>query len=84
MGDDQGREDLKCIGPARRAEIQAYLAQYADEVRAEKLDEIARVCGVFNPDLPFIQPAPANLETELTVELLDDVGAWKPDPAECL
>jgi hypothetical protein len=76
--------DLKCIGPARREEIKACLALYPEDVQTEKLDEIARVCGVFNPDLPWIEPSPANLDTELTVELMDDIPSWKPDPSECL
>jgi len=76
--------DLKCIGPTKKAEIEACLAQYPDANSEDTLDEIARVCGMFNPDLPWIEPSPANLDTELTVELMDDIPNWKPDPSECL
>ena len=33
---------------------------------------------------PWRLPAPDDLQTELTVELFDDLGTYKPDPAECL
>jgi hypothetical protein len=33
---------------------------------------------------PSLRRAPADLETELTVELIDDLYNDKPDPSECL
>jgi hypothetical protein len=80
--------DIKCISPAKRAEIQACLEQY----RAygppfntpEDFSLVMGACGSVNPDTPSLMPAADDLETELTVDLLDDLQSWKPDPSECL
>jgi hypothetical protein len=80
--------DIKCIGPAKRAEIEACLAQhraYGPPFNTpEDFNLVMGACGSVNPDIPSLMPAAADLETELTVELMDDLPSWKPDPSECL
>jgi hypothetical protein len=80
--------DIKCIGPAKRAEIEACLAQYRDHDppynTPEDLSLIMRACGSLNADIPSLMPTATDLETDLTVELMDDLESWKPDPSECL
>jgi hypothetical protein len=76
--------EVKCIGPARRAEIEACHAQHRAQDGAPDFFSVMTACGSFNPDIPWLQAAPDDLATELTVELFDDPAGWRPDPADCL
>jgi hypothetical protein len=76
--------DLKCIGPAKAAEIDACLARYRAEGRPRNPWEIFKACGAANSHNLLAMPAPDDLETELTVELIDDLASYQPDPSECL
>jgi hypothetical protein len=76
--------DVKCIGPTKAAEIRACVAQYRAEGRPDEAGEIYATCGHYNPDEEWLQLAPDDLQTQLTVELIDDLPSWKPDPSECL
>ncbi|HSR95576.1 MAG TPA: hypothetical protein VLM79_00845 [Kofleriaceae bacterium] len=76
--------ELKCIGPARRAEIAACLARYHFPATIPQMADIVEECGSLDPNYPMIRPAPDGLDTELTVELMDDIQSWQPDPSECL
>jgi len=76
--------DVKCIGPARAAEITACLAHYRAEGGPDELGSVLAACGSYDPTVPWLQLAPADLQTELTVELVDNLESYQPDPAECL
>lgn len=78
--------DIKCIGPAKRAEIEACLGQYPSPPynRPEDLSLVMGACGNVDPNIPSLMPTAADLETDLTVDLMDDLQSWKPDPSECL
>lgn len=73
--------DVRCIGPAKAAEIRACIAAMGPQPDPKA---VLDTCGSLNPDLPTLSLAPADLDTELTVELVDDVATYQPDPAECL
>ena len=79
--------DIKCVSPAKQAEIQACLNRFHPEGvpnDSKDLKEIYKVCGSPLATIPWLLPAPDDLQTELTVELFDDLATYKPDPAECL
>jgi hypothetical protein len=75
--------ELKCIGPAKRAEIEACLARFHFPATVPELSRIAAECGSLTTDF-MLRPAPDGLDTELTVEVMDDLQSWQPDPSECL
>jgi hypothetical protein len=76
--------EFKCIGPAKRAEIEACVARFHFPATIEQMSVIVDECGTIDPNYPMIRPAPDALNTELTVELMDDLESWTPDPSECL
>ena len=78
--------DVKCIGPERAAQIQACLATTNWKPGGPLADFRAAYakCGSTSPDGPWLQLAPDDLNTQLTVELFEDGAMYKPDPADCL
>lgn len=76
--------DMKCASPAKNAEVQACLDRYHAEGRPIDTKELYKACGMPFANSPWLLPAPDDLQTELTVELFDDLATYKPDPAECL
>jgi hypothetical protein len=76
--------DVKCIGPAKAAEIEACLARYRAEGGPDDAAFVMAACGSYDPTVSWLQPAPQDLQTQFTVELLDDLASYQPAPAECL
>lgn len=76
--------DVKCISPERREEIRACIAKFPPPPRDST--PIWKECGLYNADLNrlWLERAPGDLSTELTVELMNDPATWEPDPSECI
>jgi hypothetical protein len=76
--------DEMCNSPARIAEITACLERYRAEGRPEERGEIIRACGSPHPAALWLQLSPMDLQTELTIELIDDLEHYQRDPSECV
>lgn len=74
----------RCVGPARQAELTACIAKYPPVPRSfEDTVAILADCGTLWPDSWHEIPA-GDLNTEVTVELMDDFTTWAPAPSECI
>lgn len=73
--------DIKCLTPEHRQQIRDCIATFPTPHPDN--GPIWDKCGLANADLNWQQVAPADLATQLTVELMDDVPGWEPDPSEC-
>jgi hypothetical protein len=78
--------ERKCVSPARAAQIAECLTQFPPFPwkTEDILPAALKACGSTHPTWPWLQRAPDDLNTELTVELMDDPASWKPDPSECI
>jgi hypothetical protein len=79
--------ERRCIGPEKAAQITACLAQFPPKPWPNDesvLTAALEACGSVDPKQPWLERAANDLDTEITVELIDDLAAWKPDPSECL
>jgi hypothetical protein len=76
--------DVKCISPAKQAELQACLDKHPFEVTRDSVRATLEACDTLIANWPWLRPAPDDLQTELTVELIDDIANYRFDPADCL
>jgi len=76
--------DVKCISPAKQAELQACLEQHPFEVTPESVRATLEACDTLSAHWPWLRPAPDDLQTELTVELIDDIASYQYPAADCL
>jgi hypothetical protein len=76
--------DVKCISPAKQAELEACLAQHPFETTAASVRATLEACDTLVANWPWLRPAPDDLQTQLTVELIDDIANYQYPPADCL
>lgn len=76
--------DVKCISPAKQAELQACLDQHPWQPTPESVRATLEACDTLVPNWPWLRLSPDDLQTDLTVELIDDLASYQYSPADCL
>lgn len=73
--------DRWCLTPETQARVDACIARFPEADRSYLvLIDLLRTCGNGAP----VTIAPDDLDTELHIELTDDVASWPPDPTKCI
>jgi hypothetical protein len=76
--------EVKCLSPAKQAELRACLAQHPATNTLESQRATLEACDTLTSYWPWLRLAPDDLQTELTVELIDDIESYQYPPADCL
>jgi hypothetical protein len=76
--------DVKCLSPAKQAELQTCLEQHPWEVTPESVRATLEACDTLSSNWPWLRPSADDLQTVLTVELIDDLANYQYPAEDCL